>query len=62
MPKVGNKHFPYTPAGKAAAKAASKKSGKPMTNTKENKTQTHESMLMKGMMGGQAKIGRKKGK
>lgn len=24
MPKVGNKHFPYTPKGKAAAKAAKK--------------------------------------
>jgi hypothetical protein len=25
MPKVGKKHYPYTPKGKAAAKAAKKK-------------------------------------
>ena len=25
MPKVGKKHYPYTPAGKAAAAAAKKK-------------------------------------
>ena len=25
MPKVGNKHFAYTPKGKAAAKKAAKK-------------------------------------
>jgi hypothetical protein len=28
MPKVGKKHYPYTPAGKAAAAAAKKKKGK----------------------------------
>lgn len=27
MPKVGNKHYAYTPAGYAAAKKAAKKSG-----------------------------------
>jgi len=27
MPKVGNKHYPYTAKGKAAAKAAAKKKG-----------------------------------
>jgi len=27
MPKVGNRHFPYTAKGKAAAKAAAKKKG-----------------------------------
>jgi hypothetical protein len=27
MPKVGNRHFPYTAKGKAAAKAAAKKGG-----------------------------------
>jgi hypothetical protein len=31
MPKVGNKEYPYTPAGKAAAKKAAAKSGKKMT-------------------------------
>ena len=32
MPKVGNKHFPYTPKGKAAAKKAmaKKKKKKPV--------------------------------
>jgi len=28
MPKVGGKHYPYTPAGKEAAKEAAKKSKK----------------------------------
>jgi hypothetical protein len=28
MPKVGKKHYPYTPAGKAAAAAAKKKKKK----------------------------------
>lgn len=28
MPKVGKKHYPYTPAGKKAAAAAKKKMGK----------------------------------
>ncbi len=27
MPKVGKKHYPYTPAGKKAAAAAKKKMG-----------------------------------
>ncbi len=27
MPRVGNKHYPYTAKGKAAAKAAAKKKG-----------------------------------
>ena len=31
MPKVGGKHYSYTKAGMAAAKAAAKKSGKKMT-------------------------------
>jgi hypothetical protein len=30
MPKVGGKEFPYTPAGKAAAKKAAAKTGKKM--------------------------------
>lgn len=30
MPKVGNKEYPYTPAGKAAAKKAAAKTGKPV--------------------------------
>jgi hypothetical protein len=30
MPKVGNKEYPYTPAGKAAANKAAAKTGKPV--------------------------------
>ena len=37
MPKVGSKHFSYTPAGRKAAKAESKRTGKPMTNQKKGK-------------------------
>jgi hypothetical protein len=37
MPKVGNKEYPYTPAGMAAAKKASVKMGKkkPMPTKKK---------------------------
>ena len=31
MPKVGNKKFPYTKKGKAAAKSYAKKTGKKMS-------------------------------
>ena len=34
MPTVGKKKFPYTKAGKAAAKKAAKKAGKPMKKKK----------------------------
>lgn len=34
MPKVGAKHYAYTPKGDAAAKAASKRTGKPVVMTK----------------------------
>ena len=34
MPNVGTKHYAYTPAGRKAAKAESKRTGKPMKNTK----------------------------
>lgn len=33
MPKVGKKHFSYSPAGVEAAKQASKMMGKPMEMT-----------------------------
>ena len=33
MPKVGRKHYPYTPKGKAAAKKAAKRTGRKMTST-----------------------------
>tara|TARA_R110000782_G_scaffold170715_2_gene262481 strand:+ start:19 stop:189 length:171 start_codon:yes stop_codon:yes gene_type:complete len=37
MPKVGNKHFPYTPKGKAAAKKAmTKKTPKKKKPTKKS--------------------------
>jgi len=35
MPKVGKKKFPYTTAGKAAAKRYSKSSGKKITKKKK---------------------------
>jgi len=34
MPTVGKKKFPYTAKGKAAAKKAAKKTGKPMKKKK----------------------------
>jgi hypothetical protein len=37
MPKVGKKHFAYTKAGKAAAMAEAKKTGKKVTNKKPMK-------------------------
>lgn len=36
MPKVGNKHFPYTPKGKAAAKKAMAKKKKKKTAKKRS--------------------------
>lgn len=37
MPQVGNKKFPYTPAGMKAAEAEAKKSKKTMVNKSKNK-------------------------
>jgi len=37
MPKVGKRKFPYTAKGKAAARKASKRTGKKMTSTKRKK-------------------------
>jgi hypothetical protein len=37
MPKVGKKHYSYTTKGRAAAKAASKRTGKKVTNSKKRK-------------------------
>ena len=37
MPKVGNKHFAYTKAGKKAAKSYAKKTGKKVTGSKKKK-------------------------
>jgi len=37
MPKVGSKHYSYTPKGKAQAKAAAKRTGKPVKNAKPKK-------------------------
>jgi hypothetical protein len=34
MPKVGDKHYPYTAKGKAAAKAAAKRKGVKVTHGK----------------------------
>ena len=35
MPRVGNKHYAYTPAGMAKAKAAAKKRGKKVAYSKK---------------------------
>tara|TARA_R110002096_G_scaffold297627_1_gene492099 strand:- start:288 stop:449 length:162 start_codon:yes stop_codon:yes gene_type:complete len=35
MPKVGSKHYSYDAKGMAEAKAASQRSGKPMTNAQK---------------------------
>ena len=35
MPKVGKKHFPYTPKGEQQARDESKRSGKPVKKGKE---------------------------
>ena len=34
MPKVGSKHYSYSAKGKAAAKRASKRTGKPIKNAR----------------------------
>jgi len=34
MPKVGKKHYSYSAKGKAAAKRASKRTGKPIKNAR----------------------------
>lgn len=50
MPKVGNKHFAYTPKGKAAAKKARKamKKGKKFNEKKFNITRKKVFMLKGG--------------
>ena len=35
MPEVKGKHYPYTPAGRAAAKRAAKKKGVKVTHAKK---------------------------
>ena len=37
MPKVGSKHYAYTPKSMAKAKAAAKKSGKKVSYAKKKK-------------------------
>ena len=37
MPKVGKKKFPYTAAGKSAARKEAAKTGKKMTKTKKSR-------------------------
>jgi len=34
MPKVGSKHYAYTPSGRAAAAKAAKATGRKVSNTK----------------------------
>jgi hypothetical protein len=42
MPQVGNKHFPYTAKGKAAAKKAAAKSGMKMEYASPAAKKRHE--------------------
>jgi len=35
MPKVGNKHYAYTPKGRAAAKSQARKTGQKVTNARK---------------------------
>lgn len=37
MPKVGNKHYAYTPKGKAAAKKQAQRTGQKMTNARKSR-------------------------
>ena len=37
MPQVGKKHYSYSAKGKAAARAAAKKTGKKVTHSKKRK-------------------------
>jgi len=37
MPKVGSKHYAYTPKGRAAAKQQAKRTGQKVTNKKRRK-------------------------
>lgn len=36
MPKVGKKHYAYTPKGRAAAKKQAKRTGQRVTNTRRS--------------------------
>ena len=40
MPKVGNKHFPYTKAGEKQARDYAKKTGQKLTLPKSSKNNT----------------------
>jgi len=37
MPKVGKKHYAYTPKGRMAAKRAAKRTGRKVTNTRRKR-------------------------
>lgn len=41
MPKVGNKHYAYTPKGKAAAKKKAKQTGKKVTNMRSTRRRSY---------------------
>jgi hypothetical protein len=47
MPKVGKKKFPYTPAGKKAAKKAAKKASAKKASAKKTSRKNGKSMMMK---------------
>ncbi len=48
MPKVGAVKYPYTAAGRVAAKAASKATGKPMENMETAAMRAQEARMMHG--------------
>jgi len=37
MPRVGKRHYAYTPKGRAAARKAAKRTGRKMTNTRRKR-------------------------
>jgi len=54
MPIVGKKHFAYTPAGEAAAKAASRATGQPVRRGKMAKKKGGVAGAMRGASYGSA--------
>ena len=63
MPKVGSKHFAYTPAGQQQAAAHSRATGQPMVNTgykKGGKASKAKGGRVKAMAGGMKKHTKKK--
>jgi hypothetical protein len=51
MPMVGSKKYPYTAAGKAAARADAAMSGKPMKKKKTVKKVAKKKSMRRGLFG-----------